>query len=128
MAWKRAGFDSRWVHNNMEFTIKNANETLANMARRIGYIPTRQEDGEHSLVRKIEGEDYPRFHIYIEEDKDHNEFVFNLHLDQKLPSYTGTNAHSGEYKGEVIETEAERIKRVLSNGTEEDNSGLVYKF
>jgi len=113
----------------MEFTIKDANETLANMARKIGYISSHgQQQDERSLIRRIAGDDYPRFHIYIKEDKDHNEYIINLHLDQKLPSYSGVHAHSGEYKGDVVEEEAERIKKALSNGTEENNEGLVYKF
>jgi len=36
--------------------------------------------------------------------------VFNLHLDQKRPSYGGgTHAHSGEYEGEIIRGEIQRL-------------------
>jgi len=38
----------------------------------------------------------------------------HLHLDQKRPSYKGTNAHGGEYDGEAIREEAERITLILS--------------
>jgi len=112
----------------MEFTVKNANESFSNMVRKIGYIALGQEQGEYSLVRKLTGDAYPRFHIYVKEDKDHDEYLFNLHLDQKQPSYSGSHRHSGEYKGEVVESEAERIKIALSNGTKADDSGLIYKF
>ena len=37
----------------------------------------------------------------------------NLHLDQKAPVYEGAAAHSGEYEGEVVSREAERLKADL---------------
>jgi translation elongation factor EF-4 len=40
-------------------------------------------------------------------------YVFNLHLDQKKASYAGHNAHSGEYEGEVVNDALEKIKRAL---------------
>ena len=42
-----------------------------------------------------------------------NDFIFNLHLDQKKPIYKGAPAHAGEYEGEIIEKEAERIKQIF---------------
>jgi len=117
----------------MEFTVKNANETILNMARKIGYKPTgNNENGEYSLAKELNnGYRYPRFHIYLKKDEDHNEYILSLHLDQKQPSYEhGKNhAHSGEYKGEVIEAEAERIIRVLANTSDDSPSkGNIYKF
>ena len=41
--------------------------------------------------------------------------MFNLHLDQKKPTYEGHVAHSGEYDGELVEEEAERIRRILEH-------------
>lgn len=38
--------------------------------------------------------------------------TLNLHLDQKQPSYQGSHAHSGEYKGALIEVEVARIKNI----------------
>jgi len=55
---------------------------------------------------------YPRFHVYIE-DKGEN-WVFDLHLDQRAPVYRGVRAHAGEKDGDVVEREAERIKDVLT--------------
>lgn len=52
---------------------------------------------------------FPRFHVYIEERGD--EIVYDLHLDQKRPSYTGTSMHAGEYEGTAVEKEAGRIRQ-----------------
>src|SRR3989344_2059181 len=51
---------------------------------------------------------FPRYHVYAEEHGD--EAVFDLHLDQKRPSYGNETMHSGEYEGGAVEREAERIK------------------
>ncbi len=63
-----------------------------------------------SYVRVLSASGYPRFHIYVEETKD--EYILNLHLDQKKPSYGKETAHSGEYEGEVVEEEARRIEKI----------------
>lgn len=75
--------------------------------RRCGYgrMPSR---GEVSYFRRLQATPYPRFHIYFKEEGD--KAVINLHLDQKQPIYEGVKAHSGEYEGEVVEREAERIR------------------
>lgn len=77
--------------------------------RRCGYgqIFDRRK-GERSYVRRLHGDLYPRFHVYIEEAGD--SWSLNLHLDQRAPIYAGVTAHAGEYDGEVVEREAERIK------------------
>ena len=77
--------------------------------RRCGYgqIVDRRR-GETSYVRRLHGDLYPRFHVYIEEVGDN--FSFNLHLDQRAPVYAGVTAHAGEYDGELVVSEAERIK------------------
>ena len=107
----------------MQFTIQNIKENVNGLMRKIGYQPAYfQESGEFSIVRKLTGNDYPRFHLYIKEGKSFdtavsrdklNTFVFNLHLDQKKPSYEGSKRHSGEYNGDVVEGEAKRIKILL---------------
>jgi len=76
------------------------------LIKRCGYAELRRKTGEISYVRRLRGYQYPRFHIYIE-----NKY-FNLHLDQKAPCYQGSSAHSGEYEGEILEKEQERIKGV----------------
>lgn len=73
-----------------------------------------QEKSELSFTRPARG--YPRFHLFLKVEG--NNLAFNLHLDQKKPSYKGFTAHSGEHKGEIVETEAERIKKIIENNVE----------
>lgn len=96
----------------MKFIISKNGETILRVARKIGYI-LRQFDGtlEYDLVRPMGVNAYPRFHLYAKEQGD--AFLFNLHLDQKQPSYGGTRAHAGEYDGELVEGEAARIQQIL---------------
>ena len=68
-----------------------------------------EEKSELIFVRPPKG--YPRFHIYLK-IKEEN-LIFNLHLDQKRPIYKGSPAHAGEYEGETVGKEAERIKQAL---------------
>ena len=96
----------------MEFVIKNLKESTNGLMRKIGYKPAYfQGENEASIVRQIERNDYPMFHLYIKENNE--EFIFKLHLDQKKPSYKGSHAHSGESDGLVVEGEASRIKDIL---------------
>lgn len=96
----------------MRFVIKKTGENLLGMARKAGYIPQKSTDaGEMAFIRPIQ-RDFPRFHLYIKEGVE--EFNFNLHLDQKKPSYGRETAHSGEYEGELVTEESARIKQLLS--------------
>jgi hypothetical protein len=96
----------------MDFVIKNLNENVANIAREIGYLIIDSKGyNEYNMVRKLGYDNYPRFHIYLKQAGD--KLIFNLHLDQKQPSYKGSHAHSGEYEGPVVESEADRIKQLL---------------
>ena len=81
------------------------------MGRILGYQLLGSRDNEFNFVRPLEWGGYPRFHLYIKEEKER--FIFNLHLDQKRPSYDGSHAHSGEHEGPLLEAEAERIKKEL---------------
>ncbi len=81
-------------------------DNLYNFLRKCGYKPFRE-----SYVKLISRDDYPRFHLYIKDED--NKYFFDLHLDQKKPSYGNQNAHSGEYEGEVVEKEAERIQKLV---------------
>jgi hypothetical protein len=97
----------------MEFVLKS-DKSIVLIARELGYIiiDTR-ENGEYNLVRKLAGDNYPRFHAYVTQRG--TEFIFSLHLDQKAPIYkgVGVHAHNGEYFGPVVETEGDRIKQLL---------------
>ena len=100
---------------NMQFTIKKLNKSISYIMRQTGYLPAYfQNEGEFSVVKKLTRNDYPRFHLYIIQTG--ADFIFKLHLDQKKPSYekSGAHGHSGEYEGDVVETEAERIKSLLA--------------
>ena len=55
---------------------------------------------------------FPRFHVYIKEHGE--EIVFDLHLDQKRPSYEGASMHAGEYEGGAVEREAQWIESLAS--------------
>ena len=98
----------------MKFTLKGPfAENLYNPMRKIGYH-FQEEDKEKEefiFVRPPRG--YPRFHLFVKFEKEN--LIFNLHLDQKRPIYKGAPAHAGEYEGEIVEKEAERIKQVLQN-------------
>ena len=106
----------------MKFKIET-NKSMSDVIRTISYSATYLQDRDQvSVVRKLGMGDYPRFHLYIKpsfakasdgQGKNGQEFNFNLHLDQKKPSYKGSHAHSGEYEGELIEREVERIKSLL---------------
>ena len=80
--------------------------------RRCGYgLILDRRRGVKSYVKRLHGDLYPRFHMYIEDGGD--DWNFNLHLDQRATVYEGVTAHSGEYDGEVVEREAARIKDIL---------------
>jgi hypothetical protein len=69
---------------------------------------TDRNNGKESFVRALGAGGYPRFHIYLKEEP--GRATISLHLDQKRPVYKGVAAHSGEYEGEVVEREIERLK------------------
>ena len=100
----------------MDFVIKNLQKSVVAVARETGYaiIDTR-ENGEYNLVRRLDRDNYPRFHVYLKQQG--IDFIFSLHLDQKKPVYgaKGVHAHNGEYFGPVVETEADRIKDILAS-------------
>ena len=79
---------------------------LYSFLRKCGYMPF-----HNSFIRMLSGFGYPRFHLYIEETA--RQYIFNLHLDQKKPSYKKETAHSGEYESEVVKKEAKRIEEFL---------------
>ncbi|MBI4085455.1 MAG: hypothetical protein HY432_03060 [Candidatus Liptonbacteria bacterium] len=95
----------------MTFRLNNLNYNLPKLAREIGYKPLRYtSEGELNCVRPLGGA-YPRFHIYVKEEK--GVLIFSLHLDQKKPSYEGTRAHGGDYDSDTVKDEAERIKEII---------------
>jgi hypothetical protein len=96
----------------MKFIVSNVYDNINTVMRRIGYRPLKwTEKKELNCVRPLQGQDYPRFHAYVKEEE--TTLTFNLHLDQKRPSYGNETAHSGEYEGETVRAEAERIQKIL---------------
>ncbi len=86
-----------------------------NVMRRAGYALERARDtGEISFARRLSGIPFPRFHAYTDESD--SGLVIKLHLDQKAPTYRGTSAHAGEYEGDTIAREVERINSIIAKG------------
>mgnify|MGYP001611096637 CR=1 FL=1 len=89
-------------------------ENIYNLMRKAGYIflAENKESKEMNFIRPLVKGGYPRFHIYCKTTNqiENETLFFNLHLDQKRPIYQGTTAHSGDYEGEVVEEEANRVK------------------
>lgn len=95
----------------MTFQINNFNYNVPDLMRRLGYRPLGYTDkNELNCVRPLGG-DYPRFHIYLKESPE--VITFNIHLDQKKPSYGNETAHSGDYESETVRDEVERIKEII---------------
>ena len=98
----------------MELKLEKPNETMATLAKKIGYrIQGFDEKEEYNMVKPLAPNGYPRFHIYAR--KNEGTFHISLHLDQKRASYEGSFAHSGEYDGDVVEKEAKKIINTLNN-------------
>ena len=74
----------------MDFIIKDIKENIAETARKIGYIIIdAKENSEYNLVRKLTGENYPRFHIYVKKLGD------NLYFNFSSCDYCGYISFSG---------------------------------
>ncbi|MFH1759346.1 MAG: hypothetical protein ABH822_02180 [Patescibacteria group bacterium] len=76
--------------------------------RNCGYAFERNVGKEQSFVRRITGQNFPRYHTYVRQSG--ADLEINLHIDQKKPSYGAGHAHGGDYEGELVERELERIK------------------
>jgi hypothetical protein len=104
------------IITNMKFTVKGPfNNNIYNLMRNIGYrfVGKSETTGEINFVRPVGENRFPRFHIYLIFNQSALEILFDLHLDQKAPIYEGSTAHSGDYSGDAVDTEAERIKHLL---------------
>jgi len=97
-------------------TMQNMRKTYSNeqaqnpveILRSAGYSYFKDpQSHEESFVVRLTPEFYPRFHVYVKHAD--NQVTFDLHLDQKKPSYGNNNLHSGEYDGPVVEHELKRI-------------------
>ena len=94
----------------MKFILKGPfRENVYSLMKKVGYHFQNKNEEELIFVRPPKG--YPRFHLYLKIDN--KNLIFNLHLDQKKPSYKGAPAHAAEYESSPVEREAERIKQKL---------------
>ena len=93
----------------MKFILRGEiNFNLKVMLGRLGYHASREaRPGEQSFIRRLGRLDYPRYHLYV--TLRGHEVHINLHLDQKQPSYAGTNRHAGIYNGPELDQELNRI-------------------
>jgi len=88
-------------------------ENATIILRKAGYYPfTDPRTKEDSYILRLGPDKYPRFHLYIESEG--NNLSFNLHIDQKKASYSGTSRHAGEYDGPNVEREIQRISRWIT--------------
>ncbi len=98
----------------MQFIFKKPAENIYDLGRILGYqLIKTSSDQEYNLIKPLMGRGYPRFHLYIKITG--KNLVFNLHLDQKRPSYGRETRHSGEYEGKLVEAESQRIKTILES-------------
>jgi len=95
----------------MKFEVDRLKINKVNLCRKLNY-KVRRKGEEFNCIRPLGSRDFPRFHLFIEEN---DKLIIKLHLDQKRASYEGSPAHSGEYESEVVQREAQRIKKVIDN-------------
>jgi hypothetical protein len=92
----------------MKFIINSQGVNQLNLMRGLGYHP---HGGGQSFARRLARTEFPRFHVYLKELGGNLEIA--LHLDQKGACYEQQTAHSGNYDGELIVAEKERIINLL---------------
>jgi len=100
----------------MKFELKGPfDDNIYNLMRSIEYHFWGKDErsGELNFVHPLGGDAYPRFHIFL--TIKNNSLIFDLHLDQRRTSYQGSAPHGGEYEGELVKKEAERVKEILSS-------------
>lgn len=87
------------------------NSSVDQFLRQAGYAYIKSYHTEKgSYVKRLGSGHYPRLHMYSKESSEN--LIFDLHLDQKQPSYKGSHAHNAEYDGPIIEGEINRLKQL----------------
>jgi hypothetical protein len=90
------------------------NQNIKVLMNRIGYHQHYdRRSNKVSYIRRLGSLNYPRFHVYIDQHGDR--VSFNVHLDEKKPSYGVGHRHSGQYDTELVGKEVTRIQSLLSN-------------
>ena len=100
----------------MKFAVSLPSNLTPQVAiNRCGYATFRDpRTGEQSFVRRPGSYFSPRFHVYLEWSSNQT-VIISLHLDQKQPTYQRGHAHSGEYNGETVRAEAQRIVNTITS-------------
>ena len=93
----------------MKFFVKKNKENEVVIMRHLGYHSHRQGA---SFARRLTANEFPRLHVYLKDSGD--DWELSLHLDQKGACYPGSRAHSGDYDGDVLSAEKERIINFLN--------------
>lgn len=68
--------------------------------------------GKESFVMRLGRGFYPRYHVYVREFQN-GHMECDVHIDQKQHSEAGYTAHMGEYDGDRVQEECDRIARWL---------------
>ncbi len=68
---------------------------------------------QESYVRRLTRDFYPRLHLYVQETAE--QFILEVHLDQKQASYQGVRMHNAEYDGPVVEAAMQDLSVQLKN-------------
>jgi len=97
----------------MKFTFPKPSSNIIDLFRSAGYSYRGVVEGDMSFIKRVGYNEYPHYHIYVKDLG--KEILLNMHLDQKRPSYSGASAHSGEYNGDLVEREMERVKEVIKS-------------
>lgn len=92
----------------MKFLVNHNKLNIHNLMEKLGY---RVYKKSNSFVRRIGNNNFPRFHVYANNMEGHYEL--SMHLDQKGVCYENQVAHSGEYDGDELSSEKERILKTV---------------
>lgn len=94
----------------MNIVIRNPKNTALNFMREAGYTYEKQKGDELAFIKRIGGEDFPKYHAYTKQIP--GLLTISLHIDQKGPSYGTSPMHSGDYDSPLISVELERLKKI----------------
>ena len=94
----------------MKFVIQNNKQNHVILMRSLGYHLVKR--GE-SFAKRLASGEFPRLHVYLKEVD--TGLQFSIHLDQKAACYQDQTAHSGDYNGDLLEQEKQRILNFINN-------------
>jgi len=92
----------------MKLTILKRGQNALICLRRLSYAPYKNRQGGASFIRRLQGYEFPRFHLYVNKEND-GELHCSIHLDQTAPIYNKGSAHRGDYNSFVVKDEVKRL-------------------